>query len=133
MDSPPVTATLLSAAGDPGPGIWVGLDPVDHNGMGAKAAPVVKCPAVVLTSEPSTCNGHGNARSIIAALPQCDHFGIAGAVHVDAEWPTDWMAEVICGHSTDERRREFRWRATVALRARLLRCQSESVSLALER
>ena len=55
-------ATLLSAAGDPGPGIWVGLDPVDHNGMGAKAAPSVKCHALVLTSEPSACNGREHAQ-----------------------------------------------------------------------
>ena len=54
-------ATLLSAADNPAPGIWVGLDPVDHDGMGAKAAHLVKCHAVVLTSQPSACNGHGNA------------------------------------------------------------------------
>jgi dienelactone hydrolase len=112
-------ATLLSAADDSGVGLWVGLDPVDHNGMGAKAAPLEKCHAIVLTSEPSACNGNGNARSIIAALPQCEHFSIAKAVHVDAEWPTDRMAEAICGRSTDERRREFRWRAAAALRRHL--------------
>ena len=113
-------ATLLSAADAPGPWLWVGLDPVDHNGMGAQAAPAVTCHAVVLTSEPSACNGHGNARSIIAALTQCEHFSIAEAVHVDAEWPTDRMAEAICGRSTDERRREFHRRATAALRRHLL-------------
>jgi dienelactone hydrolase len=121
-------ATLLSAADNPGPGIWVGLDPVDHNDMGAKAAHLVKCHAVVLTAEPSACNGHGNARSIIAALPLCEHFSIAKAVHVDAEWPTDRMAEAICGRSTDERRHEFRWRTSAALCARLSRPQSESMT-----
>jgi dienelactone hydrolase len=109
-------AALLSAADNPGPAIWVGLDPVDHNGAGAKAAPRVECHAVVLTAEPSACNGHGNARNIIAALPRCEHFSVAGAVHVDAEWPTDWMAETACGRSTDEMRSEFRRRATAALR-----------------
>jgi hypothetical protein len=112
-------ATLLSATDDPGPAIWVGLDPVDRNGIGAKAAPLVKCHAVVLTAEPSVCNGHGNARNIIAALSRCKHFSVAGAVHVDAEWPTDWMAEAICGRSTDGRRNEFRRRATAALREAL--------------
>ena len=112
-------ATLLSAAGNPGPAIWVGLDPVDRNGAGATAAPLVKCHAVVLTAEPSACNGHGNARNIIAALPRCEHFRVAGAVHVDAEWPTDWMAEAVCGRSTDARRSEFRRRATAALREAL--------------
>ena len=112
-------ATLLSAADDPGPAIWVGLDPVDHKGAGAKVALRVKCHAVVLTAEPSACNAHGNARSIIAALSRCDHCSVAGAVHVDAEWPTDWMAEAVCGRSTDERRGEFRRRATAALREAL--------------
>jgi len=109
-------ASLLSAADNPDLLIWVGLDPVDWNGIGAKAAPQVKCHTVVLTAEPSACNSHGNARNIIAALPHCEHFSIAGAVHVDAEWPTDWMAEAVCGRSTEERRSEFRQRATAALR-----------------
>jgi dienelactone hydrolase len=108
-------AALLSAAGDPGPAIWVGLDPVDRNGAGARAALRVKCPAVVLTAEPSACNAHGNARDIIAALPGCEHFRVAGAVHVDAKWPTDWMAEAVCGRSTEERRGEFYRLAITAL------------------
>ena len=112
-------ANLLSAADNPGLVIWIGLDPVDWNGIGAKAAPLVKCHAVVLTAEPSACNSHGNARSIIAALPRCEHFSVAGAVHVDAEWPTDRIAEAICGRSTDEKRSEFRRRATAALRQAL--------------
>jgi dienelactone hydrolase len=109
-------ATLLSAAGNPGPAIWVGLDPVDRSGAGAQAAPSVKCRAVVLTAEPSACNARGNARAIIAALPRCEHFDIAGAVHVDAEWPTDRLAEAVCGRSTEDRRGEFRLHATAALR-----------------
>ena len=108
-------STLLSAADSPGLAIWVGLDPVDRDGVGAKAAPRVQCRAVVLTAEPSSCNAEGNARDIIAALPHCEHSSVAGAVHVDAEWPTSWMAEVVCGRSTEERRGEFRRRATAAL------------------
>ena len=108
-------ASLISAAEDPGPIIWVGLDPVDRNGIGTKLAPLVYCRAVVLTAEPSACNSQGNARSIIAALPHCEHFRVAGAVHVDAEWPTDRIAEAVCGRSTDEKRSEFHRRATAAL------------------
>jgi hypothetical protein len=108
-------ASLLSAAEYPGPAIWVGLDPVDWKGIGTKSAPLVDCRAVVLTAEPSSCNSHGNARNIISALPHCEHFRVAGAVHVDAEWPTDWLAETVCGRSTDEKRREFHYRATAAL------------------
>ena len=108
-------STLLSAADSPGLAIWVGLDPVDRDGAGAKAAPLVKCRAVILTAEPSACNARGNARDIAAALPRCEEFRVAGAVHVDAEWPTSGMAEVFCGRSTEERRSEFHRRATAAL------------------
>ena len=52
---------------------------------------------------------------MIAALPRSEHFRVAGAVHVDAEWPMSWMAEAVCGRSTDDRRSEFRRRATAAL------------------
>jgi len=108
-------ASLLCAADSPGLAIWVGLDPVDRNGIGAKAAPRVQCRAVVLTAEPSSCNANGNARSIMTALPQCQHFTVTGAAHTDAEWPTGRIAEVVCGRSTEERRNEFRRRATEAL------------------
>ena len=66
-------------------------------------------------AEPSACNAHGNAAKIAAALPHGEQVLVAGAVHVDAEWPTDWIAELVCGRSTDERRGEFRRRATAAL------------------
>jgi acetyl esterase/lipase len=112
-------ASLLAAAENPGIAIWIGLDPVDWKGMGAKAAPMVNCRAVVLTADPSACNAHGNARGIIAALPVSEHFSVAGAVHVDAEWPTSRIAEVFCGCSTEEMRGEFRRRATEALREAL--------------
>lgn len=109
-------SSLLSAADDPDLAIWVGLDPVDQDGLGARAAAVLKARALVLTSEPSACNGNGNALGIVAALPESAHFKISGAVHIDAEWPSTWLAELVCGRSTDESRAEFRWRATKALK-----------------
>lgn len=108
-------AALLSAADGPGPAVWVGLDPVDRAGIGARAAPRIRCRAVVLTAEPSACNAHGNARTILAALPAPEHVPIPGAVHVDAEWPTTWVAEAACGRSTETGREEFRRRTTEAL------------------
>lgn len=109
-------SSLLSAADSPDVAIWVGLDPVDRDGLGAKAASMLDCRAVVLTAEPSACNAHGNARDIIAALPRHEHFAVAGAVHVDAEWPTSFSAELVCGRSTDEKRAEFQALATKALK-----------------
>jgi len=113
-------ASLLSAAENPAVAIWVGLDPVDWNGIGTKGASSVECRALVLTAEPSACNSHGNSSGIIAALPRCEHYRIVEAVHVDAEWPTDWMAEAVCGRSTAEKRSEFRRHATAALHAALM-------------
>jgi hypothetical protein len=109
-------SSLLSAAYSPGLTIWVGLDPVDRDGLGVKAASMVQSRAVVLTAEPSACNAHGNARDIIANLPRQEYFRVAGAVHVDAEWPTSFFAQLACGRSTDERRAEFKVHATKALK-----------------
>ena len=109
-------SSLLSAAHSPGLAIWVGLDPVDRDGLGVGVATMVQARAVVLTAEASVCNAHGNARDIVSALPLHDHFRVAGAVHADAEWPTSWLAEVVCGRSTDERRAEFQVRVTKALK-----------------
>lgn len=109
-------SSLLSAAHSPSLAIWVGLDPVDRDGLGVRVATMVQAHAVVLTAEPSSCNAHGNAQGIVSALPRHDHFRVAGAVHVDAEWPTSWLAEVVCGRSTDERRAEFQIRVTKALK-----------------
>jgi acetyl esterase/lipase len=109
-------SSLLSAAYSPGIAIWVGLDPVDRDRLGVKAASMVQSRAVVLTAEPSACNAHGNARDIIAALSRPEHSRVTGAVHVDAEWPTSFFAELVCGPSTDEKRAEFQVRATKALK-----------------
>lgn len=108
-------SSLLAAAESPRVAIWVGLDPVDRDGMGARAAAMVRSRTFVLTAEPSACNAHGNARSIIAALPHREHDSVPGASHADAEWPTSWMAELLCGRSTEEKRGAFRVRATRAL------------------
>ena len=109
-------SSLLSAADSAGLAIWIGLDPVDRDGLGARAAGLVQARAVVLTAEPSPCNAHGNARDIVSALPRHEHFRIAGAVHVDAEWPTSRLAELVCGRSTDQGRAEFQLRVTKALK-----------------
>lgn len=113
-------ATLLAAAENPQVAIWIGLDPADSRSIGVKASASIRCRTVVLAAEPSTWNTQGNAGDIVAALPRCEYFKVVGAVHVDAEWPTDWLAEAVCGRSTEEKRSEFRWRATKALIETLL-------------
>ena len=108
-------SSLLSAADSP-VAVWVGLDPVERDGLGAKAAARVRARAVVLTAEPSSCNADGNARDLVTALVEGQHVAIPGAVHGDAEWPTGWLAELACGRSTDDKRAQFRVLATTALK-----------------
>lgn len=108
-------STLLAAADNPVVLIWVGLDPVDRDGLGAAAAPKVPCRTVALLAEPSPWNAHGNASGIIAALMEPEEFKVEGSVHVDAEWPTTWLAERASGKSEEAKRAEFRDFATRAL------------------
>jgi len=55
--------------------------------------------------------------AVVPDLPtQSDHCRVAGALHVDAECPTSWLAELVCGRSTEERRAEFQVRVTKALK-----------------
>jgi poly(3-hydroxybutyrate) depolymerase len=112
-------SSLLSAAESPGVALWIGLDPVDRDDLGLKAATRLKSRALVITAESSSCNAHGNANGIVAALPRGEHFRVAGAVHVDAEWPTSWLAERVCGRSSADKREAFVARATQALHVAL--------------
>jgi hypothetical protein len=45
---------------------------------------------------------------------------VVGAVHLDAEWPTDVLAELVCGKSSPERREVFARYTVAALRATML-------------
>jgi dienelactone hydrolase len=109
-------ATLLAAADDPGVRVWIGLDPVDRDGLGARAAARLQARAVVILAEPSACNARGNARDLIAALgDRVQVVRIPGAPHVDAEWPTSLAARAACGGTDETRRQAFVSNATEAL------------------
>jgi dienelactone hydrolase len=127
-------ATLL-AADDPRVRVWVGLDPVDVAGKGAAAAKRLSAFVLVLRAEPHSCNGHGNAQGIQAALTArslC--LMVTGATHADPEWPTDLLAEAVCGKSLEARRALFVRYATAALRSELLSdLQAKAVLDAAER
>jgi dienelactone hydrolase len=114
-------SSLLAAADNPTIAVWVGLDPVDRNGWGAAAAARFQGTAVILRAEPSPWNAHGNAAGLERALAgQCRSTLIPGAIHIDAEWPTDRAAELLCGRSDDRRRGVFVEQATAALKAELM-------------
>lgn len=113
-------ATLLAAADNPAVTVWVGLDPVDRNRLGATAATRLQAQAVILLADPSACNAHGNAADIAQTLgDRCRTVRIPNAVHVDAEWPTTAAAELVCGRSDEQRRALFVEEAIAALRSAL--------------
>jgi dienelactone hydrolase len=110
-------STLLAAAEDGRIKTWVGLDPVDHDSMGAHVAPRVRARAVILRADPSSCNGRGNAAGIERAFAgRATVVTVAGATHTDPEWPTDWKARLVCGDDDEGRRARFVVAATAALR-----------------
>ncbi len=100
--------TLLAAADNPLIKLWVGLDPVDHAGLGVAAAPRYHGASVVLRAPPTAWNGNANALLIEKALPgPCKDILIPDSVHIDAEWPTDMFAQMAIGISTDRAREAF--------------------------
>jgi dienelactone hydrolase len=111
-------STLLAAADHPNVRIWVGLDPVDRDGLGLAALSHLSARPVILRAEPSSWNTQGNSRALIAALgPRCQTSLVPGAIHIDAEWPTDALAELACGKSSDQCRAAFAAHALVALKS----------------
>jgi len=120
-------SSLLAAADNPAILIWVGLDPVDRSGWGAAAATRLPAQAVILRAEPSPWNAQGNAAGIERALAgRCRSIRIAGAVHIDAEWPTDWAAELACGRSDEQKRAAFAQHAVVALKSELMHLDGQA-------
>lgn len=96
-------ATIVAASELPGLAGWIGLDPVDRTGSGARAAARMHSPAVVLLAEPSICNLLGSGRRFADAAPallRSDQ--IHGASHCDFEGPTTKFCRAVCGHSSPE-------------------------------
>ena len=102
-------ASLLAAARLPGLAGWIGLDPVDRTGSGARAASNMQSPAIVMLAEPSLCNLMTSGRAIAQALPRrWRTVDVTDASHCDFEDPTNNMCQVMCGRSSDATREEIR-------------------------
>jgi hypothetical protein len=95
-------ATVIAASKLPGLGGWIGLDPVDRTGTGARAAATLTSPAVVLLAEPSVCNLFGSGKAIAQAVPSLLRSKrVSGASHCDFEGPTTKFCRAVCGRSAD--------------------------------
>ena len=112
--------TLLAAANQP-VDAWVGLDPVDMNGSGVRAAPDLTMPCAILRAEPQAWNMQGNARGLLKAL-RAPHFAlkVRSASHVDAESPTDLLGQLACGFTDPGRQALFKRYAIAFLQATLM-------------
>ena len=90
--------TTLLAAQQEKVQAWVGLDPVDMNGMGRQVAGSLHNPCAILKAEPGMWNMHGNANTIIEAIkaPKLA-FKVVGSKHLAPEEPTDLLGQLACG------------------------------------
>lgn len=112
--------TLLAAAKTPVEA-WVGLDPVDMNGSGAKPAAGLTIPCAILRAEPEVWNLQGNATRLIAALhaPKLCLL-VRGGTHLDCESPTDLLGQLACGFVHAPQQATFHRYATAFLRSTLM-------------
>lgn len=109
--------TLLASAKTP-VDAWAGLDPVDMDGSGAKAASKLRMPCGVLLAEPESWNMHGNARRLLERL-KAPRFAlkVRGATHLDPESPTDLLGQLACGFADPARHAIFRRYAIAFLKS----------------
>lgn len=112
-------ATVVAAAKLESVAGWIGLDPVDRTGTGARAAEQMKSPAIVLLADGSPCNLFGSGRAIAEVLPQLvRRTKFDGASHCDFESPSNNFCRAVCGTSvadTDARIRDEIVAATLEL------------------
>ncbi len=113
-------ATLLATDRVPRLALWLGLDPVDREGIAEAIARALEAPAIVLRAPSSPCNAFGSARKIAAWLPhRIGYQLIEGASHCDFENPTNWRCEALCGRSDPALQEEIVELAAKAVRAAL--------------
>ena len=95
-------AAVLAAAELSGLAGWVGLDPVDQERSGARAAARISAPGVVLLAKPSICNLHGNGGAIARAAPGLLRSTVVeDASHCDFEGPTNSVCRAACGRGSN--------------------------------
>lgn len=113
-------STLLAAADNPNVKVWVGLDAVDWHGRGVAAAPRVHAKTFIIRAPPSVYNQNGGGVALRDALPGCTETLVADAIHIDPEWPSDWLMELLIGIPSEQRREQFAGQTTKALKSELI-------------
>jgi dienelactone hydrolase len=81
-------ALLAAAELDDAIDAWVGLDPVDRDGRGKKAAEKVRVPGLALLADPAPLNANGNAHGMLAPYEgRLEVVRFPDTGHLDAESP----------------------------------------------
>lgn len=122
-------AALLAARNDPRALGFVGLDLVDDQGLGRRAARGMTQPMIGLVGAPSHCNANNNGLSAYAVGGAVRVWRIPAANHCDFETPTDWQCRRFCGAGTAHRaapREDIMRLATAAVHALRSRARPRS-------
>jgi pimeloyl-ACP methyl ester carboxylesterase len=102
-------ASLVAASARGDTAAWIGLDPVDRDGLGVASAGQVTAAAFVIRAGPSACNAESNIEPALLRLPRLALDRVeSGASHCDFEAPTDRLCTLACGPATPERQRAIR-------------------------
>jgi pimeloyl-ACP methyl ester carboxylesterase len=94
-------AALFAAAEDDAAIAVLGLDMVDHGGLGEEVAERVTAPAHNLVAEPVECNESGNGVPVFGAAPQGRIVRVNEGDHCDFQNPGDWLCG-LCAEPKDE-------------------------------
>jgi acetyl esterase/lipase len=102
-------ASLVAAASRGDTAAWIGLDPVDRDGVGTAAAEHMMATAFVIRAAPSACNAESNFAPALSRLPRLALDRIEpGASHCDFEAPTNIVCTLVCGRVSPERQSAIR-------------------------
>jgi len=114
--------TSLLAAAQCQADAWVGLDPVDFDDAGRRAAKKFRAPVAVIVAEPCPWNRHANIMGILRSFAgPVFSLRVKGAGHCDVESPTDLLGKIACGPIDPARLSIFQRYALAFLRATLRR------------
>ena len=86
----------LAAAQDQRAGGWLGLDPVDADGLAASAPLRPELRALALLAPPASCNAGNNMLPVLAAAA-VHTLGLQAAAHCHFEYPPQPDCDALCG------------------------------------
>lgn len=90
--------TSLLAAAQCQADAWIGLDPVDFDNAGRRAAKKIRSPVAVIVAESGLWNRHANIMGTLRSFTgPVFSLRVKGAGHCDVESPTDLVGKLACG------------------------------------